>query len=453
MMPVVSHTPVTGMDVRVLRDAAVRAAWTEVEVLERLDPAQARKTFADQLRAQAAHARSSLRPLTPWPDQPDQVFDILVGDPNHTRIRRTLDYVLPGDRVLEVGVGFGYVAGILLRDAGIAGYTGIDLDEHRVVALRQMAETNGLADGLTDGESARRIEAMVKNIYDLTPQWVAERDPDFVLLAEVLEHVPDAESALAKLAACLRDDACVLFTVPMLGRLENVWGHVSLFDAARVRRMAHAAGLVIQFVEPVYGQWLFVLASRTDAVLPRVARLMAGPERPRAVTSSPPPVPRFEPVRLTDATCRTWGEGPRTVEVTSGEDGAHCHVVGARPRGRGRQYGGVEVDVPGDMVLRLELEFDRPDDIRGVYVDLRSSEGKRSARWVWNCARQPPQPGSRTFVLRPGRGHGPFRSQGPAQVCGARTAYVFVEVAPRGTASFRIRRAAAVAAGRDVVER
>ncbi|GAB2837341.1 hypothetical protein GCM10027176_47310 [Actinoallomurus bryophytorum] len=415
---------------RRLRDALVRAGWAEALVLERLGPDRSREVLGDHLAAHVEQARTSLKPLTPWPAQPERVTKVLSDDGNQVRIRRTLDYIVPGDRVLEVGVGFGQVSGLMMRDTGIAGYTGIDIGQHRLDAVHQMAERNGL-DHLD-------IETALVDLLDLTPEWVGRRGPDLIMTQEVLEHVPDAEGALAALARSMGPGCCVLFTVPVLGRIEACWGHLSLFDVARVQRMLADAGLVAQHVEVVYDAWLFVLASTSEDVPARVVRL-ASLARP---TPPPPPaaVPTFVPVTLGEA------KAVNDAEVTEDKDGVHVRVEGRR---RGNQQGGLAFDIAGDIALRFELRVDTPQQLRMLSVEFYDDGGKRTARWTWDPAATRMAAGkARTYVLKPGEPFGPFRPD--AEVTGgpATGARVLVETSGKNAAKFSVARAAAVEAKR-----
>jgi len=311
---------------RLLRDQAVRQGWAQVELAERIDPELSRRLLRDVLRTRTQHARETLPPLTPWPATPERVLKVMTNQANQVRMRRVLDVVQPGDRVLDIGVNYGYLTGILLRDAGLSAYTGVDLAAHLLDSVRQMREVNGLAD------VPCRLE--VQDLYDLTPEWVAQTDPDLVVLLEVLEHVPDAERALARIGRCLRPDAAVVFSVPVLGRLEACWGHVSLFDAARVRRIVAGAGLTVQHVEVVHDTWQLVVASPGDGVLPRVVALAALP--PAALPEPPPAVPAFVPSTLSVAAPSRTRTGGAAADVEKDKDGLHVTVTtprtGPRPR-------------------------------------------------------------------------------------------------------------------------
>lgn len=84
----------------------------------------------------------------------------------------------PVQRVVEVGVGEGFLSGWLSERFPDKSFTGIDLAEGDIAKLRQKFP---------------RIEAHQGSIYDL-----ASLSPpyDLVLCCEVLEHLPDPEKGL-----------------------------------------------------------------------------------------------------------------------------------------------------------------------------------------------------------------------------------------------------------------
>jgi 2-polyprenyl-3-methyl-5-hydroxy-6-metoxy-1,4-benzoquinol methylase len=412
---------------RALRDALVRAAWDRAVVLERLGSDEARALLADGLAAHVEQARSSLKPLEPWPAQPEKVTKTLHDDANQVRIRRTLDYVLTGERLLEIGVGFGQVSGTLMRDRALSGYTGIDIGQHRLDAVHQMADKNGF--------DQSKIETALVDLMEISPEWVRERDPDFILAEEVLEHVPDAEGALTALARCMRPDCCVLLTLPLLGRIEACWGHLSLFPVSRVQRMLWSAGLVAHHVEVIHDAWLFVLASPSEEVPERLLQLPPLPE-PEATA---PVVPEFVDVDLKNA--KAVGGG-RAATVTTDEDVATAKVTARR--GRERQLSGMEFDIAGDIALRLELRTDAPKNVHRFHIDLHDGD-RRIARWTWDPAvAKIPVNKTRTFVLRPGQAYGAFRPEGEVAEGTATSARVLAEISRGASAEFSVLRAAAV---------
>jgi 2-polyprenyl-3-methyl-5-hydroxy-6-metoxy-1,4-benzoquinol methylase len=407
--------PVT---LQLLRDEHVRQGFATLELYERLEPTRARKLANEHLQAQLDHAKAALPLLAPVPGS-QASYKIMTTPTNQARLSRVLDFVMPGDRIFDVGLGYGYMACLLLRDSGMSAYIGIDLTESQIAATRAMVEVNGL--------TGAPMQLDVGDLYDLTPAIVVKHDPDLLLLLEVLEHVPDAELALATLARCMRDDAAILFSVPVLGRLEKVWGHVSLFDTARIKAMCEKAGLVIQHIEVVQNTWTFVLATPTPAMPRRLLYLLGRP-----LPAGPSPVvvrPMFN--AIDPATVTTTGNAT----VTADEDGIRATVRQQRRRSWLRpkvqpEVGGLTFPVAGDVRLRLELSFDDSDRIQRVIVNLRDERGGGTARWVWTCGGgRAPKPDRQTYVLRPGRKLGPFAPVGTVVTGASRSAEVVIELA------------------------
>lgn len=410
-----------------LRDEYVRQGFAALDVLERLDPGPARRLLKDRLEAEAQ--RAAALPVLPKPaGVSDFNYSIMIKETNHTRVRRVLDFVITGDRILEIGVGFGYITGMLLRETAIDGYCGIDLTDRQIAAARQMAEIH----------RARPvpIHLEVKNLYDLTPEWVGNHDPDLVLLLEVLEHVPDAEKALSTLADCVRDDAAILFSVPTHGRLETVWGHVSIFDSERVQSLCKQAGLIAQHVEIVQDQWVFVLATKSRSVPRRLFEILG--RSPSPGSPAAPVIHEFAPIPAESITLSA--RSPRKATLEHLDDG--LVITRRRSHRPGKDRGvGVQFPVAGDVRLRLELSFQTPSNIERVRVYLRGAGGKSTAQWIWDCNKEPT--GKKTFVLRPGRRFGPFRSFGVATLSRAKTAEVVVEAkSTRKELSFTLHRLA-----------
>jgi 2-polyprenyl-3-methyl-5-hydroxy-6-metoxy-1,4-benzoquinol methylase len=432
------HQPATLVDgssgaLELLRDEYVRQGFAALEVLERLDSGPARRLLKDHLEADARRAMETLPVLAKKPGAIPRNYSTMISQINHTRVRRLLDFVVSGDRLLEIGVGFGYITGVLMRDTTISGYAGIDITDRQIAAAQRVAKTYNAA--------SVPVHLEVRNLYTLTPEWVDKHDPDLVLLLEVLEHVPDAEGALATVARCVREDAAILFSIPTNGRIEHVWGHVSIFDGARIRAMCAQAGLVIQHIETVQDQWVFVLATKSSSVPPRLIELIRrspAPESDRA-----PAVQRFIGIPATAVTLqRNRRAGKAALELD--RDGAARLTVGT-PRSIRSQVAAVRFPLPGDLRLRLELSFDQPSNVKNVEVSFRGARGMRTVRWTWDCIKQPASSDRKTYVLRPGKRSGPFKPLGVTELGDAVTGEVVVKTRPRRRVRFALHRLAAAA--------
>ena len=105
-------------------------------------------------------------------------------------------------RVLEVGCA---EAGVLkaFLDQGHTG-VGIELELSRANTARQM-----LASEIRDG----RVEIRTDNIYDVQPADLGEPF-DVIILKDVIEHIPQQERMLPRLAEFLRPGGVIFFGFP-----------------------------------------------------------------------------------------------------------------------------------------------------------------------------------------------------------------------------------------------
>jgi 2-polyprenyl-3-methyl-5-hydroxy-6-metoxy-1,4-benzoquinol methylase len=110
-----------------------------------------------------------------------------------------LGAVRPGDRVLDLGVGDGAFAAVLV-DAG-AVVCGVDVADE---ALRRAR--------------ARAPEAELRRVAEDEPLPFAEDAFDVVWAGEVLEHVADVVGLLAEVRRVLRWGGTLLVTTPRLDR-------------------------------------------------------------------------------------------------------------------------------------------------------------------------------------------------------------------------------------------
>lgn len=413
--------------------AAVRTGWRLVAALERAGVGAAARAVAPETKVWAEHARASTPDLLHWSTSSGAI-KIYENDSNRLRFRRTMDYVQPGERVLDIGLGRGYQTGLLLRDTQLSAYHGIDYAAAHVASTRDMLEVNGL--------TGRDVTLEVGDLYDLTPERAAQIRPDLVICCEVLEHTPDPERALEVLAAALPDGADLLFSLPMYGRLEAVWDHKTIFDASRVKAMAERAGLYVHHVDALANTWTEVLANRDPAPNERIRRLAAAEVE---LPITPIPHPDYVPVDLADVGPGRWDVRSVCEVATSEGRGVHCEVKGneaVEPGGErglgGGQYGGVAFPVEGLHGLRFDLEFVLAEDIKAVYLDGYAGQ-HRVARWTWTPVSSPAT--RKTYILRPHH-NATFRAGSFGDVATTDTVELFVQVQPGGHAAFVLHRAA-----------
>jgi 2-polyprenyl-3-methyl-5-hydroxy-6-metoxy-1,4-benzoquinol methylase len=100
----------------------------------------------------------------------------------------------PAQRVLEVGVGEGFISGYLSERFPEKEFVGVDINAEDIAKLR---------------EKFPKIEAHTGNIYNLS---FLEGEFDIVICAEVLEHLDEPQRGLEQIAK-LNPKRCI-FTVP-----------------------------------------------------------------------------------------------------------------------------------------------------------------------------------------------------------------------------------------------
>lgn len=288
-----------------------------------------------------------------------------------------------------------------------------------------MRRTGRLLDALGHEDRVRSI--VEKDLYTLEPGDLD--DASLVICSEVVEHVPDPELALETLGRALPEDADLLFTVPLLGRLEQVWGHLSIFTAERLQSMLERAGLEALLVEPLADRWVLVVAGHPGGSQRRTARveqlLAAGSRHPEvtrdeASPATPPQPTRFDNVPLGSLDVSAVSSSRAAVEVTppTPDEGSAAATVTAAgsPLPWRRATGGLALslaDVDPVQGVRLELEVDSLADVTAVTVTFPGAASGRSATWTWSPSRRDVQSHRRrTFSLRPGRSITPSPPRG-----------------------------------------
>ena len=165
----------------------------------------------------------------------------------------TVDYgrlgVRPGDRLLDLGCGFGRHA----YEAARLGAEVVALDAG-ADEVRSVQDTLG---AMVDGRRARRRRrpgsARCRATRSPCPSPTASFDR--VIASEVLEHIPDDAAAMAELARVLRPGGTMAVTVPRCGPEFVNWalsdeyhdvpgGHVRIYRHSELVERLRTAGLV-----------------------------------------------------------------------------------------------------------------------------------------------------------------------------------------------------------------
>lgn len=382
-----------------LERAAVRNGWQLVDAYERLTTKGAQKVFGHELKAWFDYALETVPNLEHW-GRPGELKGY-ESPTNRLRFRRTMDFVREGERIFDVGFGRGYLAGVLMRDRNISAYHGIDILPEHIGTCQAMLPANGFTD--------RETSFVVGDVYDLKREDVEAKNADFVICCEVLEHVPDAALALKRLADALPDGADLLFSVPLHGRIEGVWGHVSVFDVARLKQMIADAGLYVHHVEPLANVWTVVVASKSPQPSERVAQATTRPATNVALplTSNQD----FIDVKGEQFSVAQDKTADATVDltVTAGKTyEARVSVTSTDPTKQGKGT----VSFPVDGVASMRVFFDVIDFEELVGAHVRVFKGNKQVA-VWRWKRSPKNKSKkRRNALRPGESTPTFKSGG-----------------------------------------
>lgn len=362
----------------------INAQLDTIRVLERMDPADVQAMFGDELAQQAEEARSSLPDLRPWPELPARSWDVYDEAPTQARFHRTTQLLDRDDRVVDIGVSYGLLSGVLLKTVRPRYYCGVDVAGHLLDSAHRMMETNDIGG---DGVEFRQL-----SIYDLDRELTSEIGPTVVTVFEVLEHLPDAEHALETVARAVEPETAIFFTVPLLGRLEHVWGHTSVFDVDRIDRMCRRSGLTIQHAEALHNRWVLVMASRSPKAHSRVAAIqhsqgaLSGDSQARTY--------EFERVDLDGTHLRT-PQGP--LQPSRTRAGVET-VIGSS------EHRALVIPVEHAEMVRLRFSLAEPEQVaRGLRIEAFDEDDRRVAVWRRPTTRDVAPDAKLTAVLRPGR--------------------------------------------------
>lgn len=227
--------------------------------VESMHAAAAGEWLRSRLRRDADAASENLRLPTPWPTMSDEVGKMLRREAELVRLHKLVEMVPDGARILDVGCGPGVVAGTLALHRHLGEYLGVDLNAEKVGSARDMAHTNGFADTL-------RFE--LGDATELPTTTIDSLAPDTVLLLEILEHLQQPAQVLASIADLVSESAQIVFSVPLLGRLEACWGHRTLYGVDAVLGLAASAGLRLLDVHEVHNVWALATVTRQGATAP-----------------------------------------------------------------------------------------------------------------------------------------------------------------------------------------
>ncbi|HET9758577.1 MAG TPA: methyltransferase domain-containing protein [Nocardioidaceae bacterium] len=183
-----------------------------------------------------------------------------------------------GDRVLDMGCGAGRHAFEMYRRGG--DVIAFDQDGDELAGVLDLFGAMRDAGEVPDG-----AEADIKQGDALSLPF-ADAEFDRVVAAEVLEHIPDDEAAIAELARVLRPGGTMAVTVPRWLPEKVCWalsdayhevegGHVRIYRGHELVARLEAAGLVYEGRDHAHGLhapywWLKCAVGVTDDRHPAV---------------------------------------------------------------------------------------------------------------------------------------------------------------------------------------
>ena len=151
-----------------------------------------------------------------------------------------------GDRVLDMGCGGGRHAFALYRRG--ADVVALDMSEKDLVEVDAMFRAMELAGECTEGGSATTVRG---DAYALPFE---DSSFDRIVAAEIMEHLPEDELAMAELFRVARPGALIAVTVPRWGPEKINWalsddyhnvegGHIRIYRGSELRAKLEATGL------------------------------------------------------------------------------------------------------------------------------------------------------------------------------------------------------------------
>ncbi len=195
----------------------------------------------------------------------------------------TVDYdrlgVRPGDRLLDLGCGFGRHAFEAARRG--ARVVGLDAGADEVARVRDTFGAMVHAGELAPAAQAGAVQG------DALRLPFADGTFDRVIASEVLEHIPDDTASMAELARVLRPGGTMAVTVPRCGPEMVNWalsdayhdvpgGHVRIYRRSVLAARLSSVGLVPTGSHHAHGLhspywWLRCLVGPTNDTNPAVA--------------------------------------------------------------------------------------------------------------------------------------------------------------------------------------
>lgn len=339
-------------------------ALTWLRHVESMHEDTARRKLRSRMRDDVTRARAEVQLPAPWPSMPEVVRRMFERGGELVRLHRIVDIVPTGARVLDVGCGPGVVGGTLALHDRPGAYLGLDLNEARIASARSMAESNGLID---------RLRFEVGDAAALPEETITNLAPDTVLIFEVLEHLIQPSTVLKSIADLVADDTRIIFSVPILGRIEACWGHRTLFGADAIIGLAESCDLQLLDVEEIHNTWAMATTCKRRA------------EPSTRTGTSPVTIERLAPQAIaTDVAAREPLSPPSVFAASVGPGET------VRP----------ETETPNADWVRLDVGVEPPTALSSIEVASLDADGSVIRRWDLDITRLR-ETGRRTFIARP----------------------------------------------------
>jgi SAM-dependent methyltransferase len=157
--------------------------------------------------------------------------------------------ITPGERVLDLGCGGGRHAFELYRRG--AHVVAFDHNAEELAEVATMFLAMSLSGEVGDGAEAQVVQGDVLSLP------FPDGSFDAVIAAEVLEHIPDDERAMAEITRIVRPGGRVAVTVPRWWPEKINWalsreyhdipgGHVRIYKGTEVTERLEATGLTVR---------------------------------------------------------------------------------------------------------------------------------------------------------------------------------------------------------------
>ena len=179
------------------------------------------------------------------PEIADRTWHILTSLNGKRRIETMFQYYY-GEKVLEVGVGTGFLAVALIKANDIKDFAGIDISEKNIEICKKLFEANNVS-GLLEvakGENLPYVDGLF----------------DTVILPEILEHVHKPELIIQEANRVLKDCGQLIISVPAKGVMPpgKVTGHVQDFSKSDMEKLITENGFILMHHRQVTS-WNFYL--------------------------------------------------------------------------------------------------------------------------------------------------------------------------------------------------